>query len=91
MQVEFDPEKRILTLAERGLDMARAGEIFQDDHLTVPDPRKDYGEERFISVGFLDLRLVFLAWTRRGDKIRIISMRKANEREQQKYIKQLGR
>jgi uncharacterized DUF497 family protein len=61
MQVEFDPEKLILTLAERGLDRTRAGEIFQDDHLTVPDSRKDYGEERFISVLFLDNRMVFLA------------------------------
>lgn len=40
MQVEFDPEKRILTLAERGLDMARAGEIFLEDHLTILDTLK---------------------------------------------------
>ena len=91
MQVEFDPEKRILTLAERGLDMARAGEIFLEDHLTILDTRKDYGEERFMSVGFLDNRMVFVAWTRRGDVARITVKRKANDREQQKYIKQLGR
>ena len=91
MQVEFDPEKRILTLAERGLDRTRAGEIFLEDHLTILDTLKVYGEECFISVLFLDNRMVFLAWTHRGDKIRIIVKRKVNEREQQKYIKQLGR
>ena len=48
MKVEFDPEKRILTLAERGLDMARAGEIFFKNRLTTLYTRKGYGEERFI-------------------------------------------
>ena len=91
MKVEFDPDKRVMTLAERGLDMARAAEIFEGEHLTVPDDRKDYGEKRLISVGFIDTRMVFVAWTQRGDAIRIISMRKANAREQEKYTKQLGR
>jgi uncharacterized DUF497 family protein len=91
MKIEFDPDKRVMTLAERGLDMARAAEIFEGDHLTVPDDRKDYGEERLVSVGFIDARMVFVAWTQRGDAIRIISMRKANDREQEKYTKQLGR
>jgi uncharacterized DUF497 family protein len=91
MIITFDPAKRLMTLAERGLDMARAGEIFEDDHLTVRDDRRDYGEDRFISVGFLDGRMVFLAWTRRVDALRVISMRKANDREQAKYGKQLGR
>ena len=44
-----------------------------------------------MSVGFLDNRMVFVAWTRRGDVARITVKRKANDREQQKYIKQLGR
>lgn len=91
MKLVFDPNKRLMTLAERGLDMARAGEIFEADHLTVRDDRRDYGEERFISVGFLDVRTVLLVWTQRGDELRIISMRKANDREQAKYSKQLGR
>jgi uncharacterized DUF497 family protein len=91
MKIEFDPDKRVMTLAERGLDMARAAEIFEGEHLTVSDDRKDYGEKRLISVGFIDTRMVFVAWTQRGDAIRIISMRKANDREQEKYTKQLGR
>ena len=43
MEIEFDPFKRTMTLAERGLDMARAGEIFDANHLTVQDERKDLG------------------------------------------------
>lgn len=91
MEIEFDQLKRTMTFAERGLDMARAGEIFDANHLTVQDERKDYGEDRFISIGFLDGRMVLIAWTLRGKAIRIISMRKANDREQEKYGERLGR
>lgn len=58
--------------------------------LTVAGDRKDYGEERFIKVGFLDGRMVFVAWTPRGADRRIISMRKANRREQAKYGKRIA-
>ena len=91
MEIEFDPFKRTMTLADRGLDMARAGEIFEANHLTIQDERKDYGEDRFISIGLIDGRMVVIAWTHRGEAIRIISMRKANDREQEKYGERLGR
>jgi uncharacterized DUF497 family protein len=91
MEIEFDPFKRMMTLAERGLDMARAGEVFEKNHLTVQDDRREYGEDRFISIGLIDGRMVVIAWTPRGEAIRIISMRKANDREQETYGKQLGR
>lgn len=85
MQIEFDSAKRQETLEERGLDMADAAEVFEGDHLTVEDARFDYGEVRNITVGFLAGRMVVLAWTLRGEACRIISMRKANDREQKAY------
>jgi uncharacterized DUF497 family protein len=51
MKVEFDPDKRRLTLKHRGLDMALAGEVFDGATLTIADDRKDYGEDRFITIG----------------------------------------
>lgn len=81
MKIEFDPEKRNKTLKERGLDFFRADAVFAGRHLTKRDDRKDYGEERFITAGRLDGRLVIMVWTQRGESRRIISMRKANERE----------
>ena len=90
MQIEFDAAKQVKTLAERGLDFARAGEVFADVSLTVADQRFAYGEARFNTVGLLDGRMVVLAWTPRGEVRRIISMRKANEREQTKYGSTLG-
>ncbi|MGO9759290.1 MAG: hypothetical protein ACLPNY_22060 [Roseiarcus sp.] len=46
MKIEFDPAKRDWTLRGRGLDMARANEIFSGETLTVADDRRDYGEPR---------------------------------------------
>ena len=69
------------TLQERGLDFQRAKDVFDGPHLTRPDQRKDYGERRFISAGKLNGRIVIIVWTPRGRARRIISMRKANERE----------
>jgi uncharacterized protein len=85
MKITFDPEKRATTLTVRGLDMARADEVFTDLVVTLADDRNDYGEIRFISVGYLDGRMVLVAWTPRGTTRRIISMRKANDREQARY------
>lgn len=54
MKIIFDPAKQARVLAERGLDMGRAGEVFSGDTLTVEDDRYDYGETRCITIGFLD-------------------------------------
>jgi uncharacterized DUF497 family protein len=85
MQIEFDPDKRNQTLAERGLDFSRAGELFAGVNVTAEDARFDYGESRFTTVGVLDNRMVIMVWTTRGEARRIISMRKANEREIAKH------
>lgn len=90
MKIEFDPAKRDATLTHRGLDMADAGDVFEGDHITFEDTRYAYGEQRFLTFGHLRERLVLLAWTQREDAIRIISMRKANEREQKRYGHRLG-
>ena len=90
MNITYDPAKRAVTLELRGLDMADCGKIFDGPHITYADDRKDYGEHRYITIGHLSGRMVFVAWTQRGDTCRIISMRKANEREQTLYGPQFG-
>jgi uncharacterized DUF497 family protein len=84
--LSYDPEKRERTLIERRLDFARVGELFAGHHFTAEDLRREYAERRFISVGKLDRRMVVVVWTPRSEtERRIISMRKANEREQARY------
>ncbi|MDN2675181.1 BrnT family toxin [Janthinobacterium sp. SUN026] len=90
MRITFDAVKREKTLRERGLDFARARVVFGGLTITLPDQRQDYGEPRFITAGWLDERLVVLVWTPRGRARRIISMRKANEREIDKCKQSLG-
>ena len=85
MQIEFDPDKRDKTLTERGLDFARAGEVFAGVNVTAEDARVDYGEPRFTTVGVLDGRMVVMVWTPRGEARRIISLRKTNDREQARH------
>ena len=53
MKISFDPVKRAETLTKRGLDMADAGLVFAGPELTVEDDRKDYGEQRLVTVGRL--------------------------------------
>ncbi len=84
MRITCDQAKRRQTLLVRGLDMRRAGEVFAGPHLTRPDERYDYGEPRFVTVGWLDERLVAFVWTPRGAARRIISMRHCHEREAKK-------
>lgn len=90
MEITFDPAKRDRTLADRGLDFADAGEIFSGRKFEFVDDRRNYGEERTITVGFLDGRMIVVVWTKRGDARRIISMRKANDREKTLFGQQLG-
>jgi len=90
MVIEFDSAKREKTLLERGLDFADSGKVFDGLHFVALDDRYDYGEDRFITVGTLDGRVVVIVWTQREDARRIISMRYANDREISRYKKYLG-
>lgn len=90
MKIEFDPIKRTKTLEERSLDFAQAAQVFAGEHLTLEDTREDYEEQRFQTAGWLEDRIVILVWTPRGKARRIISMRKANEREITKIRRALG-
>ncbi len=54
------------------------------------DDRFDYGETRYITIGLLRGRMVVLVWTPRGAARHIISMRKANDREQARFAARLG-
>jgi uncharacterized DUF497 family protein len=88
MEITFDQTKRDATLEERGLEDAAV--VFDGCTLDMVDARFDYGEERIITVGYLEDRMVIVVWTERGDARHIISMRKANEREKKRFAQRLG-
>jgi len=86
MIFEWDEAKSLRTFAERGFDFARAARVFADEHrLERKDTRRDYGEDRFQAVGEVDGKTYFVAFTRRGDAVRIISARRAHAQEDRVY------
>lgn len=88
MKISFDPAKRDQAFEDRGIDFADANHVFAGLTLDFEDNRKDYGETRFITMGHLQNRMMIVVWTPRGEVRHIISMRKANEREINKYRQQ---
>ena len=85
MEISFDPVKRALCLADRGLDFADAAKVFDEPVFEFEDDRFEYPERRIVSYGLLDGRLVAIVWTKMTTSRRVFSMRKANDREQAKY------
>jgi uncharacterized DUF497 family protein len=89
MANNWDDAKRRATLAERGLDFADAELIFAGKHFTRRDDRRDYGEARFITVGWLRKRFAVVVWTPRGAGRRILSMRYGHEWEKERFQRYL--
>jgi len=86
VRFEWDKAKNERNIRDRGLDFADASEMFDSLMLVRPDARKDYGENRYTSIGIVKGRVMVFVYTeRRPDLIRIISFRKANSREQKRY------
>ena len=90
LTIAFDPAKRDLTLRHRGLDFARADEVFVGRTITVPDDRFDYGESRFITAGYLGERMVVIVWTARDENCHVISMRHCHAKEEKYWREQMG-
>ncbi|MFI4956843.1 MAG: BrnT family toxin [Gammaproteobacteria bacterium] len=87
--LEWDENKKQSNYSKHGLNFEDASLVFQNhlETITLIDRRKNYGEERYITFGKLDGELIVLVHTFRENAIRIISMRKANEREKESYYK----
>ena len=90
MKYEWDESKNRKNFAKHGLRFEDADHVFSGPCVTFEDDRCDYGEERLITLGLLAGRLVVIAHSARDEGTRIISMRKANRREQKIYQERLG-
>jgi uncharacterized DUF497 family protein len=89
MTYGWDKAKSRKNFAKHGLDFQDAEQVFAGPCVTFEDSRFDYGEERLITLGLLAGRVLVIAHAPRGPATRIISMRKANRREQEVYYKRL--
>ncbi len=87
MRISFDPQKNERNLRERGLSFEAASEFDFRSALVLVDDRYEYGELRYVAIGYLGNRLHVLCFTQEAEGIRVISFRKANDREVTRYVK----
>ena len=86
MRIEFDPVKAAQNVLKHGVRMEQAAAVLQDPKRRVKiDRRRNYDEVRFVATGAVGSRIDVLVYTIRGGAIRIISGRKANDREKRHY------
>jgi uncharacterized protein len=81
MIFEWDEAKRAANLAKHGVDFEEVRRFDWETAARRPDSRRDYGEVRWRSSGFIGQRLYVLIFTWRGERVRVISLRKANAME----------
>jgi uncharacterized DUF497 family protein len=90
LELEWDEVKRRANLRKHGLDFADAARLDWDQAAVVADDRFPYPEPRFWAFVFGQGRLYFVAFCRRGPKLRMISFRKANKKEVRRYGQATG-
>lgn len=88
MAIEFDPDKAMINRDKHDLNLVLGSEIFDRPHIEEEDDRYEYGETRFVAIGpvaSLNDRICAVVYTWRGNDRRLISFRKANDREVRRY------
>ena len=85
MHITFDANKDVSNVAKHGVSLALAKSFEWGDAIVWPDERKPYGERRQSGIGYIGLRLYAVAFVDRAEGRRIISLRKANKREEKVY------
>lgn len=86
MNFEWDTRKAAQNIAKHGVPFDYAARVFLDpNRLDVEDARRDYNEERRLTLGIIEGRVFAVAYTPRGEMIRLISARKASSRERRQY------
>jgi uncharacterized protein len=92
MELEFEwhDGKAEANLETHGVSFDLATTVFKDPFAVERlDDREDYGEERFVIIGMAEGQvLLFVAYTEREQRIRIISVRRATQYEQDDYFRQ---
>jgi uncharacterized protein len=85
VKIEFDPDKDEKNVKKHGLSLNRFVELDLLSGIIEPDARRDYSEERYLALALLAGRLHAACFCIRGDAFRVISLRKASNREVRRY------
>jgi hypothetical protein len=88
IQFEWGERKNRSNIRKHGFDFADAAQMFREYLLVNADEREDYGESRWIGIGMIRGRIAVVVFAEIGPiTIRIISLRKATQRERKQYEK----
>lgn len=85
MRYEWDAAKAAGNRTKHGVDFASVEGFDWATALIVADERFDYGEERWLALGLIDKQLFSLAFTLRGECVRVVSLRRASRKERKLY------
>jgi uncharacterized DUF497 family protein len=83
---DWDEAKRSTNIRNHDVDFIAANEFDWDTAVVYVDDRQDYGELREVAIGYIGVRLHVLVFTRRDDRIRIISLWKAQKSDVRRYV-----
>ena len=86
MEFTWSERKRTLNLKEHGLDFVDAPSVFEGLTYTFEDDRFSYGEQHFVTLGLLAGIPVSIVHTENDHEVRVISFRKATNREAKIYF-----
>lgn len=86
---EWDKEKATANWQKHGVSFEEAIGAFRDPFaIEIVDDRMDYGEERINLIGIYNGVILQVTYTERGDRIRLISARRATKHERNDYYRQ---
>ena len=90
VRLAWNEKKAKANLRRHGVSFELATSAFRDPFaIELVDDREDYGEQRLVVIGMADgPLLLFVAFTERDDRIRIISARRATKYEEEVYFRQ---
>ena len=93
MIYEWNPTKAKVNLRDHGVSFEEAATVFVDPlAVTYPDPDHSDEENREITIGHsVKQRILFVSHCQRGDRIRIISSRKATRKERKQHEEGIGK
>ena len=85
MEIEWDKNKADSNLIKHNIDFEDAKNIFLDPNRLEREDKRDYGEIRIQVIGIVNQVVLFVVYTKRGNRYRIISARRANKNERRQY------
>lgn len=87
MEFEWDKNKALTNLSKHGVSFDEAKTVFQDPfYIVFDDPDHSFEENRCVAIGqSAQGRLLFISYTERRNRVRLISTRKVTRSEKELY------